>query len=83
MILKQNPGYPKQNVPNRTPELVKKHGMFEKSAQNRIPENVKKTNIWTLVVADTLHLHLRAVARVRLHNLGFGITEDEFKVNGL
>jgi len=34
-------------------------------------------------VADTLHLHLRAVARVRLHNLGFGITEDEFKVNGL
>ena len=30
-----------------------------------------------------LHLHLRAVARVRLCDLRFGIPEDEFKVNGV
>ena len=31
----------------------------------------------------TLHLHLRAVTRVRLCDLRFGIPEDEFKVNGV
>ena len=31
----------------------------------------------------TLYLHLRAVARVRLRDLRFGIPEDEFKVHGV